>query len=146
MKKLISLILILVLALTVAASLAEEPAATPLDKEAFDALLAEYNEDTGEPEQGYAICEGNTTFVESFTNGAMALENVGDVSEPVESSYGYHIIKYVAAVEEGPVDIETVKEGISSALLSTKQNDVTNQTIAQYVSEAKVKTYPERMN
>ena len=112
----------------------------------FDALLAEYNEDTGEPEQGYAICEGNTTFVESFTNGAMALENVGDVSEPVESSYGYHIIKYVAAVEEGPVDIETVKEGISSALLSTKQNDVTNQTIAQYVSEAKVKTYPERMN
>ena len=41
MKKLISLILVLVLALTVAASLAEEPAATPLDKEAFDALLAE---------------------------------------------------------------------------------------------------------
>ena len=41
MKKLISLILVLVLALTVVVSLAEEPAATPLDKEAFDALLAE---------------------------------------------------------------------------------------------------------
>ena len=76
----------------------------------------------------------------------MALENVGDVSEPVESSYGYHIIKYVAAVEEGPVDIETVKDSISSALLSAKQSDVTNQTIAQYMSEAKVKTYPERRN
>ena len=112
----------------------------------FDALLAEYNEDTGEPDQGYAICAGNTTFVESFTNGAMALENVGDVSEPVESSYGYHIIKYVAAVEEGPVDIETVKDSISSDLLTTKQSEVTTQTIAQYVSEAKVKTYPERMN
>ena len=41
MKKLISLILVLVLALTAVAALADETAATPIDKEAFDALLAE---------------------------------------------------------------------------------------------------------
>ena len=41
MKKLISLILVLALALTEAAALAEETAATPIDKAAFDALLAE---------------------------------------------------------------------------------------------------------
>ena len=112
----------------------------------FDALLADNNGDVNQPANGYAIREGFTSFVESFTNAAMALQNVGDVTEPVESTYGYHIIKYVAAVEEGPVDLETVKDGISSALLTTKQNETTTATLAQYVSEANVKTYPERMN
>ncbi len=112
----------------------------------FDAILAENNSDPGMPANGYAIREGFTSFVESFTNGAMALANVGDITEPVESTYGYHIIKYVSDVEEGPVDLETVKDGISSALLTAKQNDVTAETIAQYVSEAKVKTYPERIH
>ena len=41
MKKLISLMLVLALALAAGASLAEQPAATPLDKAAFDALLAD---------------------------------------------------------------------------------------------------------
>ncbi|MBR3739006.1 MAG: peptidylprolyl isomerase [Clostridia bacterium] len=112
----------------------------------FEALLADNNGDTAQPATGYAIREGFTSFVEAFTNAAMALQNVGDVSEPVESTYGYHIIKYVSAVEEGPVDLETVKDGISSALLTAKQNEVSTATIAQYVSEANVKTYPERMN
>ena len=111
----------------------------------FDALIAETNNDPGMPTTGYAIREGFTSFEESFTNAAMALQNVGDVSEPVESTYGYHIIKYVADVQEGPVDLETVKDGISSALLTAKQNDVTDATMAQYVSEATVKTYPERL-
>ncbi len=112
----------------------------------FETLLADNNGDPGQPAAGYAICEGFTSFVESFTNAAMALENVGDVSEPVESTYGYHIIKYVSAVEEGPVDLETVKDSVSSALLTTKQNEALTAAIAQYVSEANVKTYPERMN
>ncbi len=112
----------------------------------FDALLAENNGDPGQPDAGYAICEGFTSFVESFTNGALALEKVGDVSEPVESDYGYHIIKYVSDVAEGPVDLETVKDGISSTLLTAKQNEVSTATLEQYVSEAKVKTYHERLN
>lgn len=112
----------------------------------FDALLADNNGDAAQPSNGYAIREGFTSFVESFTNAAMALKAVGDVTEPVESTYGYHIIKYVADVAEGPVALDTVKDGISSALLTTKQNDVTTETLAKYVSEANVKTYPERMN
>ena len=112
----------------------------------FETLLADNNGDSGQPAAGYAICEGFTSFVESFTNGALTLEKVSDVSEPVESTYGYHIIQYTSDVAEGPVDLETVKDGISSALLTAKQNEVTTATLAQYVSEANVKTYPERMN
>ena len=84
--------------------------------------------------------------MEPFVTGAMALENVGDISEPVESTYGYHIIQYVGDVEEGPVDLETVRASIESSLLSAKQDETTTATMAQYVSEANVKTYADRMN
>jgi parvulin-like peptidyl-prolyl isomerase len=111
----------------------------------FDALIAEYSTDSM-PEEGYAIREGFAYFVEPFVTGAMALQNVGDVSEPVESTYGYHIIKYVGDVEEGPVDIETVRASIESALLTTKQDEATSTAMEQFVSEATVKTYADRMN
>ena len=111
----------------------------------FDALIAEYSTDSM-PEEGYAIREGFAYFVEPFVTGAMALENVGDVSEPIESTYGYHIIQYVGDVEEGPVDIETVRDSIESALLTTKQNETTTAAMEQFVSEATVKTYADRMN
>ncbi|MBR0219181.1 MAG: peptidylprolyl isomerase [Clostridia bacterium] len=112
----------------------------------FEALLADNNGDAAQPANGYAIREGFTSFVEAFANAAMNLQNVGDVTEPVESTYGYHIIKYVADVAEGPVALDTVKDGISSTLLNTKQSEAISAALAQYVSEATVKTYPERMN
>ena len=110
----------------------------------FDALIAEYSTDHM-PEEGYAIREGYAYFVEPFVTAAMALQNVGDVSEPVESTYGYHIIKYVSDVQEGPVDLETVRESISSELLTAKKNERTDATIKQWVDEAKVTTYMYRL-
>lgn len=77
--------------------------------EDFDALLNEYNEDTGEPEEGYYFCEGK--MVEEFYTATTNLE-VGQISEPVESSYGYHIIK-----REEPAD-QTYIENNYSTLLS----------------------------
>ena len=110
----------------------------------FDALITEYSTDHM-PEEGYAIREGYAYFVEPFVTAAMALANVGDVSEPVESTYGYHIIKYVSDVQEGPVDLETVRESISNELLTTKKNELTDSTIQQWVSEAKVTTFLDRL-
>ena len=58
--------------------------------EDFDALMAEFNEDTGEPAEGYTFPEGE--MVAEFYEAALALE-VGQVSELVKSQFGYHIIK-----------------------------------------------------
>ena len=105
----------------------------------FETLLADNNGDSGQPANGYAMREGFTSFVESFTNAGMALQNVGDISEPVESTYGYHIIKYVSDVAEGPVDYDSVKETIQSSVLSTKQNTVYSEAIQQWVKDAGIK-------
>ena len=111
----------------------------------FDALIAEYSTDNM-PEEGYAIREGFAYFVTPFVEGAMALEKAGDVSGPIESTYGYHIIQYVSDVQEGPVDLETVREAISADLKTVKENEALAAATAQWLEAANVKTYPDRMN
>ncbi len=111
----------------------------------FDALVAEYSTDSM-PAAGYVVREGYAPFVAEFVAGAMALTNPGDVSEPVETTYGYHIIQYVSDVEEGPVDIETVRDSLTNALTEQKKTDTTEATLLQWVSEAKVSTYPDRVH
>lgn len=58
----------------------------------FDALMNEYSQDPGlaTSPDGYEFGRGQ--MVAEFENTSYALQ-VGQVSEPVETSYGYHIIK-----------------------------------------------------
>ena len=111
----------------------------------FDALVKEYNEDTGMPEKGYAVCEGYVYFVEPFTNAAMALEKVGDVSEPVLSDYGFHILKYDADLQEGVAPLDSVREALTSEILAEKQEECYDNAVAEWIAAADVKTYPEKM-
>lgn len=111
----------------------------------FDETMKAKTEDPGmqsgaTAENGYAICEGYTSFVASYVEGAMALANVGDVSGKVlDDSYGYFIIKYVSDVAEGAVDLADVQEGIKGALLATKQDQAYQDTVSKWVSEANAK-------
>ena len=119
-------------------------AATAEDAD-FDALVAEYNEDTGMPEAGYAVCEGYTYLTPSFTEAAMALENVGDVSEPVKSDYGYHIIQYSADIPEGNATVDDVRETLTNELLTARQDETYEAAVDAWVEEANVTTYLDRM-
>lgn len=110
----------------------------------FDALVKEHSQDDGAPEF-YAISKDSTNFVEPFVTGAMALENVGDVSEPVRTTYGYHIIKYVSDVAEGPVAYESVQEALTKDALTAKQDKTFEDAVAAWTAAANVKTYPEKM-
>lgn len=58
--------------------------------EDFDKLMKKYNEDTGEPEEGYVFGKGD--MVEEFEKAAFKL-GIGDVSKLVKTKFGYHIIK-----------------------------------------------------
>ena len=108
----------------------------------WQTLMDEKNQDPGMKtnEKGYAVAAGMTNFDSAFVDAAMALAKPGDWSEKVRgTSYGYYIIRYESDEAEGPVSLDTVKETISSSLLSTKQNEVYEDTVSKWVEEAGIK-------
>ena len=118
--------------------------------EDFAALIEAYNEDPGMEKEpgmstGYAVCADYIYFEDSFVEGAMALENVGDVSAPIEGSSGYFIIRYEAEAVEGGVALDTVRDTLTAEMLTEKQDAFYTETLAQWEEEADIKTYPEKM-
>ena len=76
----------------------------------------------------------------------MALENVGDVSGLVKTSFGYHILKYAQDIESGAVEYtDEVKEHLYDDMLLTAQEAAYEAAVTQWVSEAKVETFPKVM-
>ena len=111
----------------------------------FDALIKEYNEDAGQPAQGYAVFKDFSGFDEAFLTPAMALEKIGDVAEPSQGIYGYYIVQYAADIPEGPVALDSVRQSLHDSLLTAKQDSTFTQAGDDWVAAADVKTYPERM-
>lgn len=93
--------------------------------EDFDALLKEFGTDPGmeDNEEGYLVGEG-ASFVEPFLNAALALANDGDVSEPVQSDYGWHIIKRVSTQPSKLISFDEVKD----SYMVTKQAEIDTET------------------
>lgn len=113
----------------------------------FVALMEEYSGDTASGdllEVGYPVAEGITSYVPTFTDGAMALANIGDVSGLVESDYGMHIIRYASDVPAGSIAFEEVQQAVHDELLETRKQEVYNAKLTEWVDEAKIKTYLDR--
>ena len=72
---------------------------------------------------GYHIYDGSTSYEQNFKEAAMALENPGDISEPIASDYGYYIIKYESDSVAHDVPLEDVKEKIREILIKEKASE-----------------------
>lgn len=69
----------------------------------FATLMAEYSQDPGQPEEGYTFTKGY--MVQEFEDASYALKE-GEISDIVETDYGYHIIKRL------PIDEANIKENL----------------------------------
>lgn len=93
-------------------ALAEELHQRAIDGEDFAALATEYTDDPGSQETGGEYTFGRDQMVPEFEAAAFGLE-VGGISEIVETSYGYHIIKLeekIAVTDEQVAEAEAVLE------------------------------------
>ena len=117
--------------------------------EDFDSLIAKYGEDPGmtrDPAMtnGYAVAENSTTWDPAFTEGAMSIAGVGQISEPVRGKNGVHIIYYLADITPGEVPFEDIQEGVASAALSDKVNKTYEDQVTAWVGEANVVYHLDR--
>ena len=110
----------------------------------FAELIPVYTADPGMADEaaiaaGYEVHMDSTNWVIPFRDQAFTVSNIGDVTAPVVTDYGVHIIQYVADVPGGPVELtDDMKAAFAEMLLSSAQRDAYNQAIAQWVEEADV--------
>ena len=107
--------------------------------EDFVTVMNETTEDTGMASNpdGYAVCEGFSSFDSAFVNAAMAIPAVGEWSEPTAGSYGYYIIQYASEVTEGAVTLDEVRDTIADEALSTKVDDTYDSLVDSWVDAGK---------
>ena len=120
---------------------AKEVLAKVKSGEDFATLAKEYSEDTAS-----AVNGGDLDFfprgymVEPFENAAFSME-VGEVSDLVESDFGYHIIKVTDKVDE-----QKTFDDVKDTIKSTLQNENYNTQIEKLKSNAKIETNKDVLN
>lgn len=104
----------------------------------FAALAKEYSIDTGSSQNGGELgFFPRDTMVKEFETMAFSMQP-GTISEPVQTKYGYHIIKVEERIEEKPAVYEENKEQIKDALFEQKLPDVYNIWMEEKYSEYKI--------
>ena len=132
---------------------ADEALAKAKAGEDFDALIEAYGNDPGmtaspAKEEGYLLSDASSadeggTMDADFTRASMALANVGDISELVPTSFGYHIIKLVAKVASGDIPLNDIKEEIRETELATKQSEHWSARQEEWKAAATIETFPD---
>lgn len=112
----------------------------------FDELIQTYNKDTGEPTSGYTFQTGE--MVEEFEKAAFALK-LDEISDPVKTEYGYHVIKRIAGLYEiqgywkDQINIKENKSNLDKVDVAAVMNDIvsaTNELEAEEEAEAEAST------
>lgn len=104
----------------------------------FGKLAQEYSDDPGSKNDGGDLGEFERgMMVPEFEKAAFSLK-AGDISEPVRSDFGFHIIKVNSHKPAAKPNFEAAKEQVRASLLSQKQDKAVSGRIAQLRKEAKI--------
>ena len=113
----------------------------------FSELAKENSADTGTASKGGEIGPfKRSDMVPEFSTAAYDLKNDGDITEtPVQTQFGYHIIKLVSKEEKKPFD--EMKEQMEKEMLDAKLKDAAylHQTMVDLVKAADVKITDESL-
>ena len=87
-------------------------------------------------------------MVEAFSDATYKLAKIGDVSDPVETPFGYHLILVEAKQPAGTQPFSEVKSAIREALLNEKMAEVMS-TLTRLTNElrgnSKIAIYKENI-
>ena len=112
-----------------------------LDKgEDFEDLAKKYSIDPSRDNGGSLGTFPKEAMVKEFQEGLDSIE-IGEISEPVKSEFGYHIIKLIDIKQAPRADYEDVKENIKTRVLMIKRQEKYLETVENIKKDAVVKKY-----
>ncbi len=114
------------------------------DGATFAELIPLYTTDPGMQDEaaiaeGYEVHMDSVNWVIPFRDQAFTVSSIGDVTEPVVTDYGVHILQYVADVPGGAVELtDDLRASFLTALLASAQDEAYYTAIEGWVNEATV--------
>ena len=118
--------------------------------ETFASLIPLYTEDPGMSdavtiEEGYLVHPQSTKWVTEFRDAAFTVDQPGDITAPVVTAHGVHVIQYVADVPGGPAPYtDDVRALLLEELLNGRQAAAYNAAVTAWMDEAEV-VYAQEM-
>lgn len=108
-----------------ALELATEIKARLAEGESFEALADELSDDPGSAQEGGALgAVGKGIFDPAYENALWSLNEVNELSSPVLSSFGYHLIRLNAIVEREYPAFDLERGGLELRVRQTKAQDL----------------------
>ncbi len=87
----------------------------------FAALAKAESEDPGSKDKGGKLTITRGQTVPEFDKTSFELDK-GELSKPVKTTYGYHVIEALSPVRKGPT-LDDVRPAVKAQLLQTKRNE-----------------------
>ena len=112
-------------------------------------VMLDYTQDPGMDDErianGYPVHVKSTVWGEEFAAGAFSEEmrQVGDVSQPIASKYGVHILYYLRDVPGGRIAMDDrIRESITTYLTNQKRVEI----LASWADDYEVTYNQEAIN
>ena len=108
----------------------------------FDVVAKEFSTDPGSAANGGDLGEfPKGVMVPEFEKAAFELKEPGDVSEPVKSKFGWHIIKLGGHIPESVTPFEQVKANIVEELKNQKTQELLQNKAKELEGKYKVERF-----
>lgn len=115
-----------------------------VDGEDFGKLAKEYSKDTVSAARGGDLGWASTPYVQEFQTVAEKLP-VGEISQLVKSTFGWHIIKILERKSDKQKSFDEVKEQIRQILFQQKQAQAYQNYLQKLRADAKIEVFDDEL-
>jgi len=110
----------------------------------FGELAKKYSEDPGSKDKGGEYTFPRGQMMKEFEDTAFSLKT-NEISDIIETSYGYHIIKLSEKIPAKKVDYDKVKEGIRDHLVQLELQKRLPAYTAKLVKDANIQIMDDKL-
>ena len=116
----------------------------------FDSLIRKYSTDKNEQNTtggGYPVHLDSKNWPEDFLNAVATLQKPGDISDPVLTDMGIHILYYASDIPAGEHELTPEeRESLNASAINYYQNQELDKLIADWRGDYEIETHPELLD